>query len=172
MGMKIVKRAFSSYDRLKIERKWIEKVSNLHKSNDFHIKTKKKYYCLTMFPYPSGILHMGHLRVYTIGDVVSRFQAMKGRDVINPFGWDSFGLPAENAAIQHDLPAKKWTDLNIEKMRIQLKRMGLSVDWDRVESSYSSRRGFIQSGRCSITLNSFELIFESISLPTMTTNRK
>jgi leucyl-tRNA synthetase len=92
---------------------------------------KPKYYCLSMFPYPSGRLHMGHVRNYTIGDVLSRFHKMKGYNVMQPMGWDAFGLPAENAAIKHNTAPAKWTYENIEHMKTQLKQLGLGVDWDR-----------------------------------------
>jgi leucyl-tRNA synthetase len=92
---------------------------------------KPKYYCLSMFPYPSGRLHMGHVRNYTIGDVLSRFHKMKGFNVMQPMGWDAFGLPAENAAIKNNTAPAKWTYENIEHMKIQLKQLGLGVDWAR-----------------------------------------
>ncbi len=94
-------------------------------------KDKPKSYVLEMFPYPSGNLHMGHVRNYSIGDVIARFRTMKGFNVLHPMGWDSFGMPAENAAIKHNIPPKKWTMENIANMTRQLKALGLSYDWDR-----------------------------------------
>ena len=93
-------------------------------------KNKKKFYCLEMFPYPSGKIHMGHVRNYTIGDVLSRFKTLKGFNVLHPMGWDSFGLPAENASKANNLHPKDWTNKNIKVMKDQLKMLGLSIDWD------------------------------------------
>ncbi len=107
---------------------------NWQKNATFSVKEslgKKPFYCLSMLPYPSGQLHMGHVRNYVLGDAISRHQSMQGRHVLQPIGWDAFGLPAENAAIQHDVTPAEWTQKNIANMRQQLERLGLAYDWHR-----------------------------------------
>ncbi len=127
----------SEYNFKDIETKWQEKWSsnNIFKTLD-KVEGKENYYLLEMLPYPSGKLHVGHARNYTIGDVISRYKKMKGFNVLHPMGWDSFGLPAENAAIQNGAHPAIWTTSNIENMKRQLKLLGLSYDWDREIASY------------------------------------
>lgn len=119
------------YDFKEIEKKWQKYWEENKCFQTDEDPNKKKYYCLEMFPYPSGKLHMGHVRNYAIGDVVARFKKMDGYNVLHPMGWDSFGLPAENAAIKHGIHPSIWTWDNIAEMRKQQKELGLSYDWDR-----------------------------------------
>ncbi|HPE07557.1 MAG TPA: leucine--tRNA ligase [Smithellaceae bacterium] len=119
------------YEPITIEEKWQKKWEEEKAFKVTEDQQKKKYYLLEMFPYPSGKIHIGHVRNYTIGDVVARYKKMKGFNVLHPIGWDAFGMPAENAAIEHKIHPSKWTHENINHMRKQLKRMGFSYDWDR-----------------------------------------
>ncbi len=119
------------YNALEIETKWQEhwdreKLFTIQEDPD-----REKFYCLEMFPYPSGRIHMGHVRNYVIGDVITRYKRMRGFNVLHPMGWDAFGMPAENAAIKHGVHPSKWTFENISYMKEQLNRLGLSYDWQR-----------------------------------------
>ena len=121
------------YDPQRVELKWVERWQNdpgLYAADD-STSAKKKYYVLEMLPYPSGALHMGHVRNYSIGDALARYMWMNGYNVLHPMGWDSFGLPAENAAIQNNTPPRLWTLGNIAKMKAQMKRIGFAYDWSR-----------------------------------------
>ena len=121
------------YEAQEIEKKWQIKwdAAGIDAAVEDASDRRESYYCLEMFPYPSGNLHMGHVRNYCLGDAVARYKRMQGFNVLHPIGWDAFGLPAENAAIKHKRPPAEWTYANIDQMREQLKRLGLSYDWDR-----------------------------------------
>jgi leucyl-tRNA synthetase len=121
----------TDYNHFEIEKKWRQKWEEDRVFETKEQQGKEKYYCLVMLPYPSGNLHMGHVRNYSIGDVFARFHKMKGKNILHPIGWDAFGLPAENAAIKNKVHPAKWTKQNIASMREQLKVLGISYDWSR-----------------------------------------
>ena len=125
------------YDAAAIESKWQKKWAEdqVYKADEGG--EGKKYYCLEMLPYPSGKLHMGHVRNYALGDVVARFCRMRGFNVMHPMGWDSFGMPAENAAIENQTHPAEWTRQNIELMRTQMQSLGFAYDWDREIASHT-----------------------------------
>ena len=120
-----------NYNPIPVELKWKDFFEKNKTFNTNKEKSKPKFYCLEMFPYPSGNIHMGHVRNYTLGDVIANFKRLNGYNVLHPMGWDAFGLPAENAAIQNNLHPGDWTLNNILTMKSQLKRLGLSIDWDK-----------------------------------------
>ena len=128
----------SRYNFKVVEEKWQKFWEEKQSFKSQLDKSKKKFYCLEMFPYPSGKIHMGHVRNYTIGDILSRYKLMQGFNVLHPMGWDSFGMPAENAAKENNLDPKVWTEKNISTMKNQLKKFGLSIDWNREISTCSN----------------------------------
>ena len=141
-----------------VEKKW-QKLWEDNKTFQANVdKRKKKFYCLEMFPYPSGKIHMGHVRNYTIGDVLARYKSLQGYNVLHPMGWDSFGMPAENAARQNNLNPKDWTESNISKMKAQLKTLGLSIDWDR-EISTCSEEYYVHQQRFFLELLEKKLVY-------------
>ena len=152
----------TEYNPKKIEKKWQriwEKNKSFESKSD---KEKKKFYVLEMFPYPSGNIHMGHLRNYTIGDVIARFYKTNKYNVLHPMGWDSFGMPAENAAIENKTNPKLWTEENIKNMRAQLQSIGLSIDWDR-EISTCSKEYYKHQQKIFIDLYKKNLIYKKDS---------
>ena len=124
------------YDPKGMESKWQDQWESSNAFSTTEDTSKPEYYVLEMFPYPSGKLHMGHVRNYSIGDVIARFKSMQGFNVLHPMGWDAFGMPAENAAIKHAIHPAKWTLENIANMRQQQKELGLSYDWEREIATY------------------------------------
>ena len=149
------------YNYKKIEEKWQKKWEENKVFNASQNK-KKKYYVLEMFPYPSGKLHMGHVRNYTLGDVIARFKISNGFNVLHPMGWDSFGLPTENAAKENNVHPKTWTTKNINTMKIQLKSMGLSYDWNR-EISTSNKEYYFHEQKIFLEFLKNDLVYKKSS---------
>ena len=145
-----------------VEDKWQKYWLKNKSFKSFINHNKKKFYCLEMFPYPSGKIHMGHVRNYTIGDVLSRYKSLTGNNVLHPMGWDSFGMPAENAAKQNNLNPKTWTEKNIEIMKSQLMMLGLSIDWDR-EISTCSPNYFKHQQKIFLDLYNKDLVYRKES---------
>ena len=119
------------YNSREVEPKWQKKWAESEQFKTKVDRSKPKYYVLEMFPYPSGRIHMGHVRNYTMGDVVARYKSARGFNVLHPMGWDAFGLPAENAAVQNNTAPAKWTHENIAYMKAQLRSLGFGIDWSR-----------------------------------------
>ena len=146
-----------------IEKKWQSFWSENESYKSTVDKNKEKYYILEMFPYPSGKIHMGHVRNYTLGDVLARFKRAKGFNVMHPMGWDAFGLPAENAAIENKISPKDWTYKNIDTMKNQLQKMGLSIDWSR-ELATCDKDYYHQQQKLFIKFYNDNLIYKKESL--------
>ncbi len=152
----------NSYNPTKIEKKWQKA---WYEEGLYQAKInskKKKFYVLEMFPYPSGKIHMGHLRNYTIGDVISRFYRLLDFNVMHPMGWDSFGMPAENAAMENKISPRKWTEENIKHMKSQLMKIGLSIDWDR-EISTCDKKYYKQQQQIFINFFNKGLVYKKDS---------
>jgi leucyl-tRNA synthetase len=151
----------NEYNHKKIEKKW-QRMWETDKIFNVKEKKKKKYYCLVMLPYPSGELHMGHVRNYSIGDAIARFHIMNNENVLHPIGWDSFGLPAENAAIKNKIHPKLWTKHNIDKMKKQFKNLGFSYDWTR-EIKTSDKKYYLWTQWLFLKMFKNDLIFRKNS---------
>ena len=151
------------YNPRAIESKWQSYWRNNNTFKSELDTAKEKYYVLEMFPYPSGKIHMGHVRNYTLGDVIARYKRAKGFNVMHPMGWDAFGLPAENAAIENNISPGKWTYENIDTMRSQLQSMGLSIDWDR-EVATCDKEYYHQQQKLFLQFYKEDLIYKKESL--------
>ena len=151
------------YNPKVIEKKWQSYWSEKKVYESSIDLSKEKYYVLEMFPYPSGKIHMGHVRNYTLGDVIARYKRSKGFNVMHPMGWDAFGLPAENAAIENKVSPSDWTYSNIRNMKIQLKKMGLSLDWSR-EFATCDNAYYKQQQKLFVQFFKEELIYKKESL--------